>query len=461
MSLRLGPTDNSSAKRDVFRKPNHRSTANLGDRQTQGQVGSIAVGRALLPQLQRLAGNRAVSAVLARRTRTEETSAESGPVVQRSSLPFDSHTEIHHNVLQSREFALKAGEGVVVELEPDWYANRDGDSGDEHDPVDRVGPDAPPGLTGNVRVTLENLEWLDESKGRCTATIGSWNELVLKTDEDGEHQLVLDIGDHNHNFYLDGPIHVRQANSAELADACQGPGEARTGKEVLHDVLALAGLLPVLGIVADAADTGLYMIDGNWAQAGISAAAMIPVFGDAATLVKFGERAAVKITKTAAKRIERRTVGEALKETREALKQLRTPPALKHPGNRLGIDVDARLVEMAKETRVTQAGISREAFGAYNVATARVRVGKEIRYLDAGNSPGQLMHSEDWLITQVEGLRKQFGRKNVTLEQLFSERIPCGECLSKLERIFNAEIFYTVAQRGSRATDLMKAYGVR
>lgn len=460
MSLRLESPDNSSAKRGVLRKPNQRPSASPGDRQTEDMVRSATVGRALIAQLQRVVGNKAVLAVLARRARAGEASAKSGPVVQRSSLPFDSHTEIHHNVLLSREFELKAGEGVLAELKPDWYAEHDEESRDERTPVDRSGPDAPRGLTDSLRVTLKNLEWLDQSKSQCTAAIGRWNELALKTNEDGQHQLVLDVNDHNHNFYIDGPIHVRQANSSELTEACQAPAE-RSGKEVLHDVLAIAGMVPVLGVVADAVDTGLYVIDGDWGQAGISAAAMIPVFGDAATLVKLGGRTTVKVGKAAAKKIERRTVGEALKDTRDALKRLRTPPALKHPGNKLGIDVDARLIEMAKETRVTQAGLSREAFGAYNVATARVRVGNEIRYLDAGNSPGQLMHSEDWLITQVEELRKQHGRKNVVLEQLFSERIPCGECLPKLEHMFNAEIFYSIAQRGSRAADLMKAYGVR
>ncbi|WP_306820838.1 MULTISPECIES: nucleic acid/nucleotide deaminase domain-containing protein [unclassified Microbacterium] len=57
-------------------------------------------------------------------------------------------------------------------------------------------------------------------------------------------------------------------------------------------------------------------------------------------------------------------------------------------------------------------------------------------------------------------LRNRFGRENVALEQLFSERIPCGECLPKLERTFNAEIFSSIAKRGSRATDLMRAYGI-
>ncbi|WP_148234260.1 nucleic acid/nucleotide deaminase domain-containing protein [Cellulomonas flavigena] len=412
-------------------------------------------GRASLPHLQRLVGNRAVAAALLRRT------GAGAPVVQRAAgLPFDSHTEIHHNLLTSREFQLSSGEGVIVELRPEWFLEDDTEDKEDRVPVPHSGPEAPPGLGGEVRVDLENLEWLDESKGRCAAAVGRWNEIPLRTDEDGAHQLSFEIDDHHHHYYVDGPVHVRQGDAAELTDSCAAPA-SRSGKDVLHDVLALAGMIPVLGVLADAADTAIYVIDGDWTGAGISAAAMVPVLGDAASLARIGGRTVVRVTRAGAKQIEKRTAAELLKETRAALTRLRTPPGLAHAGNRLGQSVDPRLLEMAKEARVTQAGISREAFASYNVATARVRVGTEIRYLDAGNSPGRLMHSEDWLITQVEELRRVHGRESVALEQLFSERIPCGECLPKLERLFNAEVFYAVAKRGTRATDLMKAYGLR
>jgi hypothetical protein len=45
------------------------------------------------------------------------------------------------------------------------------------------------------------------------------------------------------------------------------------------------------------------------------------------------------------------------------------------------------------------------------------------------------------------------------MEQLYSERIPCEKCMEKLART-NAELFYTVREYGTRAADLMKAYGL-
>ena len=131
-----------------------------------------------------------------------------------------------------------------------------------------------------------------------------------------------------------------------------------------------------------------------------------------------------------------------------------------HALNRIAKTADPKLVELAREARITQAGITREAFESVNVATARVRVGDTVQYLSAGNSPGRMLHSEDWILTQVDALKKTAGGRSVVVEQLYSERIPCRECLAKLSHFTNTEMFYTVREYGSRAADLMRAYGL-
>lgn len=382
-------------------------------------------------------------------------------LVQRTPLPFTSSVEIHHNLLEGQsDFHLEAGEGIVVEIAPGWYADGEQLSDEDTEPIDHRGPDRPPGLVDELRVTLETPGFFSDSgKGRCSASIGTWNRMVLKTDESGSHRLEFEVNDHNHNFWVGGPVSVRKAETEELAEACGMP-EGMSGSEALHYALAIAGMAPVIGIAADAADSALYVMEGDWVQAGISAAAMVPVIGDGAALVRLGGRTAVTVTRTAARGLDARTVGRALKETRSALRRLRVPPALKHPRNALGIDADRRLIELARDVRVSQAGITREAFSSYNVATARVRVGTRIEYLEAGNAPGALMHSEDFLLSQVDVLRRDNPGTTVVIEQLFSERIPCTECLSKLQRLTNAELFYSVSEYGRRAADLMRAYGL-
>lgn len=82
---------------------------------------SQAAPRALTGPRTGTGGNRAVTAALRR-----VGGAPTTPVVQRAAgLPFDSHAEIHHNLLTSREFQLSSGEGVIVELKPQWFPEDD------------------------------------------------------------------------------------------------------------------------------------------------------------------------------------------------------------------------------------------------------------------------------------------------------------------------------------------------
>jgi hypothetical protein len=51
-------------------------------------------------------------------------------------------------------------------------------------------------------------------------------------------------------------------------------------KENVHDALMVAGMTPVIGNVADAVDAGLYLLEGKYGSAGLSAASMIPFLGN-------------------------------------------------------------------------------------------------------------------------------------------------------------------------------------
>jgi hypothetical protein len=99
-----------------------------------------------------------------------------------------------------------------------------------------------------------------------------------------------------------------------------------------------------------------------------------------------------------------------------------------------------------------------------------VRIDNDVHYLDAGNIPGAVVgasrgyDSEQLILTQVMELRKQ--RKNVRIEQLYSERIPCVTCTKMLDDHFpEAAIFYTVPESRrlgevTRGEALMRAYGL-
>jgi hypothetical protein len=86
----------------------------------------------------------------------------------------------------------------------------------------------------------------------------------------------------------------------------------------LHDALTIAGLIPALGAIPDSINAGTYMIEGDWANAGISAMAIIPIFGDAASIVKIGEKEVLRIGGGAITKTGKEEIAAGLKEAKAA-----------------------------------------------------------------------------------------------------------------------------------------------
>jgi hypothetical protein len=88
----------------------------------------------------------------------------------------------------------------------------------------------------------------------------------------------------------------------------------------VHGGLDAAGLIPGLGAVPDLLNAGIYAVEGDYVNAGISAVAAIPVVGDAALAgkyaVKGGELAVKEGEKLAAKEAEK-LAAQAAKEAEE------------------------------------------------------------------------------------------------------------------------------------------------
>lgn len=62
-------------------------------------------------------------------------------------------------------------------------------------------------------------------------------------------------------------------------------------RDIGHTTLDIAGLIPVLGAPADGINAVWYAAEGDLVNAGLSAASMIPIAGEAATAAKLGIRA--------------------------------------------------------------------------------------------------------------------------------------------------------------------------
>ena len=89
-------------------------------------------------------------------------------------------------------------------------------------------------------------------------------------------------------------------------------GEQTSTLEWVHLALDGAGMVPALGIVPDAVNTGLYLIEGDWVNAGISAVAMIPFLGEGATATKQG----VRVSKEALERVRKDGLEQELKNAK-------------------------------------------------------------------------------------------------------------------------------------------------
>jgi hypothetical protein len=77
-------------------------------------------------------------------------------------------------------------------------------------------------------------------------------------------------------------------------DAANSAGKAVSNasiSDIGHTALDVAGMVPVVGEVADLANAGWYAAEGDYTNAALSAAGAIPFAGNAATAAKWGKKA--------------------------------------------------------------------------------------------------------------------------------------------------------------------------
>lgn len=132
-------------------------------------------------------------------------------------------------------------------------------------------------------------------------------------------------------YVLQGLVEEVERLEAEEEAEANKPWYARLGATVVdtatwvkdraHGVLDLVGLVPVLGAPADVASAAWYAVEGDWEDAGLSAAGTVPFLGDAAQALRQGRRVvsaadAVKDALKQADRVKRLKVSaEAVKHT--------------------------------------------------------------------------------------------------------------------------------------------------
>ncbi|ALX03737.1 hypothetical protein [Aeromicrobium erythreum] len=119
---------------------------------------------------------------------------------------------------------------------------------------------------------------------------------------------------------------------------------SRVDSTDVHTVLAVAGLVPGIGEVADGADAALYLLEGDTKNALISFAAMVPGIGVGATLRK----ASVRLERDAAENLAEPVARRGPPTTVAHHPELNTGGVLKERSTgAAGVDMDSLLASGA------------------------------------------------------------------------------------------------------------------
>ena len=121
--------------------------------------------------------------------------------------------------------------------------------------------------------------------------------------------------------------------------------------------------------------------------------------------------------------------------------------------------IDAELLNKAWAYRLSKAGSEEEAFFR-NFMAAKIEVNGTVHYSEGLNVAKSAWHSENELQLLSRELRKEFGpNANIRVKQIYTERIPCSNCMRFLDKEFpEAEIFYAVDREADRADALFNYY---
>lgn len=141
-------------------------------------------------------------------------------------------------------------------------------------------------VNGNRRMKLKRMETKRE---QCSRYLEEFRDA---SDRHGPHFSLkkVDIGSFSHSlgiYYASQVAPPRTITKVEekrgLLDILCSVGD------VGHTALDIAGLVPMVGELADLANAGLYCLERDYANAAISAAAAIPYYGQAVTACKIGK----------------------------------------------------------------------------------------------------------------------------------------------------------------------------
>lgn len=214
---------------------------------------------------------------------------------------FDSTIEICHRVLETRKFEVTQG-GLRVVIAA------------EH--ADRSVPDC---KEFDFAVALNrSKDWrFDKEVGTCEAGTGGTRVFSFGNLPTGTYYLTISRNFDHPYCCMRGDIMVFDEPVTSDSSGCQRSKDLST-MDIVHAGLDLAGFIPVLGAIPDGINAGIYVVDGDWANAGLSLVAAIPAWGDGVKLVTIAGKSTLKVSAKAAVRLGPKGIAEGLKEVKAA-----------------------------------------------------------------------------------------------------------------------------------------------
>lgn len=229
---------------------------------------------------------------------------EAGGIVMRKG--FESTVKICRRVLETRKFNVQNGglRVVLVANSPDISVSncRDFEFG--------------------VTLTRSEEWWPDNEIGTCEASTGGTRSFSFANLSAGTYYLTIwRIFDHPY-CCLEGDILVSDEAVTSDSSGCQRDKDIST-MDIVHGALDIAGFIPVLGAIPDGVNAVIYVVEGEWANAGLSAVAMVPAWGDGVKLATMAGKSTIRISAKAAVKLGPEGIAKGLKEVKAASKAAR------------------------------------------------------------------------------------------------------------------------------------------
>ena len=218
---------------------------------------------------------------------------------------FESTIKICHRELETRKFTITKG-GLRVVLIPKE--------------LDR-GVVNCEDFDFWVQLTRSEDWSFDDDIGECGASTGGTRSFSFAKLPSGTYYLTI-FRNFDHPYCcLEGNILVfDETVSGDSAGFVRDEFSPPAVMDIVHGALDVLGFFPVLGAIPDGINAIIYVVEGDWANAGLSAVAMVPLWGDGVKLGVIAGKSVIKISEKAVLKLGTEGIVKGLKEVKAASK---------------------------------------------------------------------------------------------------------------------------------------------